>query len=224
MATPTTDFYERYWQSTEAAKPEHDPLIPFKASHVVDMLHDLGRTAGAAGGLQRRPRVVDAGCGAGSLTLRYAPQAGEVIALDVSSAALAAAATRGAPPNVRWQVANLEQPWPVEDGWADLVVTAEVVEHLYEFPAYFAELGRVVRPGGRLYLTTPYHGVLKNLALALRGFDRHFADYGGGHIRFFTDAHLRRLVTAAGFTDVRFRHLGRIPPLAMSTILTATRR
>lgn len=214
---PTTPFYERYWQRADSAKPEHDPLTPFKASHLVDLLQSLPASAG-------HPRVVDAGCGAGSLALRYAAHADEVLALDVSANAIAVAKGRGAPANVRFVEADLEARWPVEDGWADLVVSSEVVEHLYEFPRYFAELGRVLRPGGRLYLTTPYHGILKNLALAVRGFDAHFANYEGGHIRFFTDAHLARLLAAVGFANVRFRHLGRIPVLAMSTALTATRR
>lgn len=209
-------FYDRYWGSAKDAKPEHDPLTPRKVRDIRGLLRDTPAA-----------KVVDGGCGAGTLTLGYADAASEVHALDVSDTAVARAGRRlietGAG-NVRFERADLEGAWPVADGWADLVVTSEVVEHLYDFPAYFDEVARVTKPGGRVYLTTPYHGLLKNLALAVAGFDKHFCDFEGGHIRFFTDGHLARLLTARGFAPPRFHHLGRIAPLAMSTVAVATKR
>lgn len=209
-------FYDRYWGSATDAKPEGDPLTPRKVRDIEQL---LAQTPGA--------RVVDGGCGAGTLTLGYAHAAGEVHALDVSDTAIARAGRRaieGGAQNVRFERADLEARWPVADGWADLVVTSEVVEHVYDFPAYFDELARITKPGGRVYLTTPYHGLLKNIALAVAGFDKHFCNFEGGHIRFFTDGHLTRLLKARGFAEARFHHLGRIAPLAMSTVAVATRR
>jgi len=208
-------FYDRYWGSAADAMPEHDPLTPRKVRDIEQLL-------------RARPgsRVVDAGSGAGTLTLGYARAAGEVHALDVSEMAVARATRRAAEAGVsgvRFERADLEERWPVADGWADLVVTSEVVEHVYDFPAYFDELARVSRPGGLVYLTTPYHGLLKNLALAVSGFDKHFCSFESGHIRFFSDAHLRRLLVARGFASVRFHHLGRVAPLAMSTVAVARR-
>ena len=55
--------------------------------------------------------------------------------------------------------------------------------------------------GGAFFLSTPYHGLVKNLALAAFRFDRHFA-VDGDHIRFFTD---RGAVSAARDQRVRGR-------------------
>ena len=43
------------------------------------------------------------------------------------------------------------------------------------------------RHGGGLALTTPYHGRIKNFAVAALAFDRHF-DVEGDHVRFFWTA------------------------------------
>lgn len=206
-------FYSRYWDTPGEAFPDKDPLTPAKVAHITELLR-----------LHPGSKVVDAGCGSGALTRRYAGAAAEVIALELSPEAVKLASEASGHAHVRYVEADLQDTWPVEDAWADLVVSSEVIEHLFEFPTYLAELARVTAPGGRLYLTTPYHGLVKNLVLAVRGFDRHYCSYVGGHIRFFTDAHLRRLAHEHGFEDVEFRHLGRIGPLAKSTAMTARKR
>jgi len=203
-------FYAGYWSDANHAIPTAGPLHGQRERHI-------------RGLLARYPkgRVVDGGCGSGGLTSRWAGAAGEVLALDLSENAIAAAPALG--DRVRFVAADLEARWPVDDGWADLVVSSEVIEHVFDFPSYLAEAHRVLRPGGTLYLTTPYHGPLKNLVLAVWGFDKHYCSYESGHIRFFSNAHLERLAKAAGFRAVRFGSLGRIPPLAASTVLYATR-
>jgi 2-polyprenyl-6-hydroxyphenyl methylase/3-demethylubiquinone-9 3-methyltransferase len=72
-------------------------------------------------------------------------------------------------------------------------------------------------------VSTPYHGYLKNLALALSGkLDKHFtALWDGGHIKFFSIATLGQLLREAGFKDLRFVRVGRIPPLAKSMLAIA---
>jgi SAM-dependent methyltransferase len=203
-------FYGERWAAAESGKPETDPLIAAKARQIRALLADVPDAKG-----------VDAGCGAGALTLAYASEAAEVRAFDVAGEAVRAAAGKPGAEHVRFEAADLESTWPVPDAWADLVVSSDVVEHLFEFPSYFAEASRVLKPGARLYLTTPFHGRLKNVLLALFAFDRHFCAYGGGHIRFFTDAHLRRLAGWHNFEQVRITHLGRLWPLAKDSVLTA---
>jgi SAM-dependent methyltransferase len=44
---------------------------------------------------------------------------------------------------------------PIGDGTVDVVVSAQTVEHLWDQPGFVAECARVLRPGGRLVLTTP---------------------------------------------------------------------
>jgi len=79
--------------------------------------------------------------------------------------------------------------------------------------------------GGTAIVSTPYHGYWKNLALAVTGrMDAHFtALWDHGHIKFWSIATLGELLREAGFVDIRFERLGRVPALAKSMIAVAKR-
>jgi hypothetical protein len=64
----------------------------------------------------------------------------------------------------------------------DLVVSTEVVEHLYSPHAWAIGCFRALRPSGTLVLSTPFHGWFKNVALAISGRldDHHDALREGG--------------------------------------------
>ena len=108
----------------------------------------------------------------------------------------------------------------------DTVVSTEVIEHLFSphlLPAYARSL---LQPKGYLVVSTPYHGYLKNLAIALAGkWDQHHtALWHGGHIKFWSRGTLARLLEDAGFEVLAFRGAGRLPFLWKSMILVARRR
>jgi 2-polyprenyl-6-hydroxyphenyl methylase/3-demethylubiquinone-9 3-methyltransferase len=77
--------------------------------------------------------------------------------------------------------------------------------------------------GGTAILSTPYHGYLKNLLIALTGrYDQHHNPlWKHGHIKFWSIDTLQTLLKESGFVDVRFERVGRIPPLAKSVIAVA---
>jgi 2-polyprenyl-3-methyl-5-hydroxy-6-metoxy-1,4-benzoquinol methylase len=70
----------------------------------------------------------------------------------------------------------------------DLVISTEVVEHLYAPRSYAAGCFEALRPGGRFICSTPYHGFIKNLALAmLNKWDSHASPlWDGGHIKLWS--------------------------------------
>ena len=72
-----------------------------------------------------------------------------------------------------------------------------------------------LKPNGKFIITTPYHGYIKNLLLAITGkMKRHFTVlWDGGHIKFFSVATLKNLLLTTGFKDFKFNFAGRHPYL-----------
>jgi 2-polyprenyl-3-methyl-5-hydroxy-6-metoxy-1,4-benzoquinol methylase len=105
----------------------------------------------------------------------------------------------------------------------DVAIATEVVEHLlrpHNLPS-FAK--RLLRPGGHLIISTPYHGYIKNLVLALTNkWDAHLSPFWeGGHIKFWSRRTLSQLLNESGFDVVRFIGAGRLPLLWKSMIIVA---
>lgn len=105
----------------------------------------------------------------------------------------------------------------------DVVVSTEVIEHLYAPHQLITFARAVLRDRGHLLITTPYHGYLKNLAISVfNGWDRH-ADplRDGGHIKLFSRRTMSRLLERGGFRVCRWGGVGRLPWLWKSMVVIA---
>lgn len=162
--------------------------------------------------LENVTRICDLGCGNGYITGRLAALGFDIIGIDASESGLQIA--RQQYPQAGFIKSFIEQTIELpEAGTFDLVISSDVIEHLYK-PAQLLEAARfLLRPNGQLLLGAPYHGYLKNLALALTGkLDSHFTVlHDGGHIKFFSVKILSELITAHGFSDLQFSYYGRAP-------------
>ena len=168
-------------------------------------------------------RVFELGCGNGAMTAELAARGYEVIGVDPSETGILHA--RHAYPHIQFHLGSAYDDLAGRYGGFPAVISMEVVEHVF-FPRRFAAcVFKLLEPGGTAIISTPYHGYLKNLLVALTGkMDSHFTvlwDYG--HIKFWSIKTLSILLKEAGFSDVRFLRVGRIPPLAKSMIAIARR-
>ena len=104
------------------------------------------------------------------------------------------------------------------------MIAAEVIEHLFFPKQLVINAKKYLKPNGSLILTTPYHGYIKNIILALSGkMDQHFtALWDGGHIKFFSVATMTNLLQLEGYTDIKFQFAGRLPYLWKSMLCCAT--
>jgi SAM-dependent methyltransferase len=93
---------------------------------------------------------------------------------------------------------------PFDDATFDLVLFCEVMEHLLsDAVGALLELKRVLKPGGRLVLTTPNVARLENVARLAAGANLYdpYSGYGpyGRHNREYTRHEVHRLLTFLGF-------------------------
>ena len=158
-------------------------------------------------------RLCDLGCGNGYLANRLAALGYQVVGVDASVSGIEIA-TRSQTSHAEFVCSTIDRSLADQLGpeTFDVVVSSEVIEHLYR-PADLLEAAHsLLRPGGYLVLTTPYHGYLKWLLLSLAGrMDKHLNPlWDGGHIKFFSAATLAEMVRGHGFNEIKFDYFGRM--------------
>jgi 2-polyprenyl-6-hydroxyphenyl methylase/3-demethylubiquinone-9 3-methyltransferase len=166
-------------------------------------------------------RVLDAGCGNGFFAKRLREKGFDVVGIDLEESGIVHA--RKLCEDVRFEVASVYDNMHDLFGKFDAVVSLEVVEHLYDPRTFVARVHECLRPTGMFILSTPYHGYLKNVLIALSGkFDSHVSPlWDGGHIKFWSRRTLSKLLEEKGFRVEAYIGAGRLPYLWKSMILAA---
>ncbi len=124
----------------------------------IEKMRSILSTGGTAGGRDdMRPgdRILDFGCAAGPQIrrLREFAEKGEVWGVDISAPHVTWCMMH-LPTCFRFAVTTASPHLPFEDRYFDLVYCGSVFSHISEMAdAWLLELGRILRPGGRLYLT-----------------------------------------------------------------------
>lgn len=165
--------------------------------------------------------LFELGCGNGSVAHELSRRAWDVTGVDPSAEGITQACRSY--PDLKLQTGSAYDDLAGQYGQFPLVLSLEVVEHLYAPRHYARTVFELLKSGGTAIISTPYHGYWKNLALAVTGrMDKHFtALWDNGHIKFWSMVTLSELLHEAGFADVRFERVGRVPALAKSMIAIA---
>jgi ArsR family transcriptional regulator len=140
--------------------------------------------------------VGDLGCGTGQLTETVAPYVRRVISVDGSPDMLDAARQRLAgAKNVELRRGELES-LPLDAGELDVAMLSLVLHYSPAPPRALAEVGRVVKEGGRV------------LVVDMLPHDREEYQQQMGHVWLgFSEKQITRFLNGAGFDDVRVRML-----------------
>jgi SAM-dependent methyltransferase len=167
----------------------------------------------AARVLAERPggALLDVGCGTGNLWSYVAGRFDRYIGADVVR-------YDGFPESGEFYRVDMDTGRiPLDDGSADTVIAVETIEHVENPRAFLRELTRLVRPGGRVIVTTPNQlSALSLLALHVKGHFQAFAERPGlypAHITALLEIDLLRIARECGLVDARIRYTnsGRIP-------------
>ncbi|MFN9659616.1 MAG: class I SAM-dependent methyltransferase [Cyanobacteriota bacterium] len=117
--------------------------------------------------------ICDIGCGNGAL-LKSISELGNFelygIEADSEGSKIASAQCPGA------KIINIstESDPPAELSNIELVVSTEVIEHLFRPASLLNFAQKILAPSGRIIISTPYHGYIKNLAISLsNSWDQH---------------------------------------------------
>jgi SAM-dependent methyltransferase len=145
-------------------------------------------------------RLLDLACAAGYFYEQAALRGWEAHGVDLGEWALEATRRRGLP--------NMHVGLLSEIGFPahhfDVVHSAQMLEHLTDPSAILADIKRVLRPGGVLYVDVPnYH----TLSIRL-GRDDFWLNNPPEHLNYFTPKTLRRLLAQNGFTEIQLSTSG----------------
>lgn len=192
---PSRAYHEGLWEAVPAglAPSDLDLRRRFLVAHV-----DPGT------------RVLDVGCGEGVFAAELARAGAQVVGIDVAEEPLRRA--RAHHPDLDLRLVHGEGEWPLPDARFDAVWAGEVIEHVADTAAWLSEVRRVLRSGGVLLLSTPAHGrlTLLRMALSRRAFEERF-DPRGEHLRHYAPGTLRGLLEDFGFHEVQVRQAGGVP-------------
>ncbi len=98
--------------------------------------------------------VVDLGCGGGLMAEPLARAGARVVGCDLGAATITAARVHGSGLHALHYLRADARRAPLADGCADLVLAADIVEHIDGWQTVVSEAGRLLAPGGLLYVST----------------------------------------------------------------------
>ncbi len=136
-----------------------NPLIALEESETRGF---LGDTSGL--------KALDLACGTGRHALRLAAEGALVTGVDFSRGMLERAKEAPGGDRVKWVEHDLHEPLPFQAASFDVAVHALALDHLGDPGALLADLGRVLRPGGRAAVT------IMHPAMFLKGTQARFVD------------------------------------------------
>jgi ubiquinone/menaquinone biosynthesis C-methylase UbiE len=153
-------------------------------AHVVEFVRSLDATGD----------TLDLGVGDGRVAAAIGAE--RLVGVDTSQVALDRARTRL--PGAELMLVAPDEPLPFDDNRFDLVTCIETLEHIRDVQLALSEMRRVLRPGGRLAITTP---AVTRVRLLMRGPEPPFSP----HLRAFTRRSLRETLQTMGFRVTTLR-------------------
>ncbi len=146
--------------------------------------------------------ILDIGCYDGTFLSLIKNRENNFFGLEASDWGVEQARRKGL--NVQQYFFDDKAKLPYEDDFFDIVVAGEMIEHIYDTDFFLAEIRRILKPGGKLLISTPNIASLGRRLLLLFGknpiieLSPNESD-SSGHIRYFTFETLRQMLEKKEF-------------------------
>jgi SAM-dependent methyltransferase len=174
--------------------------LTIKSRYVVQRLL-LSRNLALKGKVQK---LLDVGCGDGMLLSLIGDDV-EKHGVDI----LEHISESDGPVNYLRHDVSSGLPYP--DGTFDVVHSSELIEHLLDTEFFLRECHRVLKPGGKLVVSTPNLHYWRNIVEWFRGNQFFFVDFHAaqiGHVRYFCPKTIAALAQRAGFRNIITKTIG----------------
>ena len=185
--------YLQHYQADAAAIQHPEELSPLRQTSEFRRLQALLRHLRPG----RGDRLLDCGCGSGWFAELCSREGVSVAAMDVALSGVQGARSRF-PGSAAYEVGDVYN-LPFGAGTFDAVLLSEVVEHLENVDAALEEVGRVLKPGGRVLVSVPHRErILEHLCIHCNRFTP-----ANAHLHSFDERALAAHFTAAGLDVCR---------------------
>jgi 2-polyprenyl-3-methyl-5-hydroxy-6-metoxy-1,4-benzoquinol methylase len=198
------DYYNTFYRELARIDEANNSL-----AKIIDLLPPLPPSA----------RVMDIGCGHGSVSAGLVEMGLDVWGMEINQDAVASLKAKG----IRAVEHDITRPFHLDEKF-DLVLVLDVLEHLFDPLMLLRQAGGLLSEEGRLIVTVPlYFDIIDRIRVLLTGrivsYDnrcygrelyRRFRSYNYDHIRFFRPADILEMCALAGFTVEQVRY-GAIP-------------
>ena len=156
---------------------------------------------------QPNQRVLEIGCAAGRLGREFKKLGHYVAGIEISESA-----AQEAKKNLdEVYIFDIEDNWPAEISREkfDLIVLPEVLEHVFDPVYVLKKSSAILKPDGKIIITTPNFLAWTNRIRFLFGFFKYEKEgmFDFGHIRWFTYPYLKQVLAEAGFTTITEKHI-----------------
>ena len=208
-----SDVAERFYQRN-FERMQHAGGVGSDEAFLADARGGGARYSQALAWLEAHPGsdVLELGCGAPEIPRLLARRARSYTVIDIVQGRLG----DDPPANLVPIQANLDNDFPLPDAAFDAVLAMMVVEHLYDPFHAFAEIARVLRPGGVAFVNLPNVASIRCRIDLLLGrlpytsipewFETR--EWDGGHLHYFTVAAVRRLAESVGMAVAELHPVG----------------